>query len=92
MMTHSHHVELLQLSRFCWCFPELWHFSLQPGEQTLLPEVMAIDGVRVSTCITTAQYVWAIIIDLQSKSTWGFQLGLAFLQNRAYGTTEGQAG
>lgn len=48
-MTHSHHVELLQLSRFCWCFPELWHFSLQPNKHTVLPEDVAIDSVRVST-------------------------------------------
>lgn len=36
-------VELPQLGRFCWCFPEPWHFSVQPGE-TLLAENVAADG------------------------------------------------
>jgi len=92
VMMHSHHAELPQLSRFRWCFPDLWRFSLQPDEQPLLPEAVATDSARVSTCTMARQAVQALVIDLQSKSRWGFQLGLALLQNRVYGTTEGQAG
>lgn len=88
-MTHSHYVEL---SRFCWCFPELWHFSLQPGKQSVLPEDVVINSVRVSTHLMATQLVYALISDLHSKSRQEFQLSLPFLQNRAYGTAEGQAG
>lgn len=88
-MTHSHHVEL---SRFCWCFPELWHFSLQPGKQSVLLEDVVINSVTVSTHLMATQLVYALISDLHSKSRQEFQLSLPFLQNRAYGTAEGQAG
>lgn len=44
-MIHSHHLELPQLSMFYWCFPELWHFSLQPCKQSLLTADGTVDAL-----------------------------------------------